>query len=619
MKKNKKPNHVLKAIKGTQKYTLLTPVMMIGEVVMECLIPLIMAYLVDFLNISTIYQKGQTAYELIAMIPNISEKRIELFVNCMDKGLSVFALISIVGGLIVISAFISLIFGVMGARLASNAGGLFARNLRRDIYGNIQTLSFENLDKYQTSSLITRLTTDVTNVQEAFVSIIRMFVRSPIMFIISFIMCAQIKLELTPIFIIVVPLIIVLILFVATRAHPYFEKLFTTYDKMNERVQENLIGIRVVKSFVREDFEIKKFKETNKKMKTLGVKAENVLSWNTPIMSGIMYLTVFVVCFIGGKYFVVGDASMTLGNLQAYITYIIQILSSLMMVGMMFVIVVMSRASLERINEILDEKSKLTNRENPIYEVKNGDVEFDHVNFSYSHNENNLNLENCSFKIKSGDVVGIIGGTGSSKTTLVSLIPRLYDTTSGTVKVGDVDVKDYDMETLRDKVAVVLQKNVLFSGSIRENMKWGKEDATDEEIIEALKNAQAYEFVKGLPGELDYDLGQGGVNVSGGQKQRLCIARALLKSPKVLILDDSTSAVDTKTDALIRESFRNKIPNVTKFIIAQRINSIQDSDVIIVLNDGKIDGIGSHDELLKNNEIYREVFESQTKTGEGDE
>ena len=586
---------------------------------MECLIPLIMAYLVDFLNISTIYQKGQTAHELIAMIPNISEKRIELFVNCMDKGLSVFALISIVGGLIVISAFISLIFGVMGARLASNAGGLFARNLRRDIYGNIQTLSFENLDKYQTSSLITRLTTDVTNVQEAFVSIIRMFVRSPIMFIISFIMCAQIKLELTPIFIIVVPLIIVLILFVATRAHPYFEKLFTTYDKMNERVQENLIGIRVVKSFVREDFEIKKFKETNKKMKTLGVKAENVLSWNTPIMSGIMYLTVFVVCFIGGKYFVVGDASMTLGNLQAYITYIIQILSSLMMVGMMFVIVVMSRASLERINEILDEKSKLTNRENPIYEVKNGDVEFDHVNFSYSHNENNLNLENCSFKIKSGDVVGIIGGTGSSKTTLVSLIPRLYDTTSGTVKVGDVDVKDYDMETLRDKVAVVLQKNVLFSGSIRENMKWGKEDATDEEIIEALKNAQAYEFVKGLPGELDYDLGQGGVNVSGGQKQRLCIARALLKSPKVLILDDSTSAVDTKTDALIRESFRNKIPNVNKFIIAQRINSIQDSDVIIVLNDGKIDGIGSHDELLKNNEIYREVFESQTKTGEGDE
>ena len=618
MKKNKKPNHILKAIKGTKKYTLLTPIMMIGEVVMECLIPLIMAYLVDFLNISTIYS-GQSVNELIDLIPNISPDRIELYVNCINKGISNFGLISIVGGLIIISAFVSLLFGTLGARFASLAGGLFARNLRRDIYSNIQTLSFENLDKYQTSSLITRLTTDVTNVQEAFVSVIRMFVRSPIMFIISFIMCAQINIKLTPVFIVVVPLLVFLILFVATHAHPYFEKLFDTYDKMNERVQENLIGIRVVKSFVREDFEIKKFKETNSKMKTLGVKAENVLSWNTPIMTGIMYITIFVICFFGGKYFVVGDASMTLGDLQAYITYITQILSSLMMIGMMFVIVVMSRASLERINEILDEKSALTNNDHPIYEVKNGDVEFDNVNFSYSHNEDNLNLENCSFKVKSGDVVGIIGGTGSSKTTLVSLISRLYDTTSGTVKVGDVDVKDYDMKTLRDKVSVVLQKNVLFSGSIRENMKWGKEDATDEEIIEALKNAQAYEFVSTLPGGLDYDLGQGGVNVSGGQKQRLCIARALLKDPKVLILDDSTSAVDTKTDALIRESFRTKIPNVTKFIIAQRINSIQESDIIIVLNDGKIDGIGTHDELLKTNEIYREVYESQTKTEEGDE
>ncbi len=617
MKKNKKQNHIFKAIKGAEKYTILTPVMMIGEVVMECLIPLIMAYLVDFLNISSIYT-GQTVEELTIAIPNISASRIEIFVNCMNKGISVFSLVALVGGAIVLAAFISLIFGVLGARFGSFAGGIFARNLRRDIYKNIQTLSFENLDKYQTSSLITRLTTDVTNVQEAFVSIIRMFVRSPIMFTISFIMCANIKIQLTPIFLVVIPILVFLILFIATHAHPYFEKLFTTYDQLNERLQENLIGIRVVKSFVREDFEIEKFKNTNRKMKNFGIKAEYILTWQSPIMSGFMYLTIFLVCLIGGKYFVVGDSSMTLGDLQAYITYINQLLSSLMMIGMMFVIVVMSRASMERINEILNEKSTLTNIEHPIYDVHNGNVEFTNVNFSYSHNENNLNLENCSFKVNSGDVVGIIGGTGSSKTTLVSLISRLYDTTSGTVKVGDIDVKNYDMKTLRDKVAVVLQKNVLFSGSIRENMKWGKEDATDEEIIVALKNAQAYEFVSNLPGQLDYDLGQGGVNVSGGQKQRLCIARALLKEPKVLILDDSTSAVDTKTDALIRDSFSKNIPNVTKFIIAQRINSIQDSDVIIVLNDGKIDGIGTHDELLQNNEIYREVYESQTKIEEGD-
>ena len=396
--------------------------------------------------------------------------------------------------------------------------------------------------------------------------------------------------------------------------------IFVLYDKIqvhkNERIQENLIGIRVVKSFVREDFEIEKFKKTNSVMRETGIKAEKILSLNGPVMNLVMYGTIFAVCFFGGKFFVVGDASMALGDLQAYITYNMQILSSLMMVSMVFVMLVMSRASFKRVNEILNEESTLTNPDSPIYEVKDGSVEFDDVNFSYSNDMNNLHLENASFKVNSGEVIGVIGGTGSSKTTLISLISRLYDVTSGSVKVGGIDVRDYDMESLRDQVAVVLQKNVLFSGSIRDNMKWGNKEATDEEITEALKHAQAYDFVFANEKGLDYDLGQGGVNVSGGQKQRLCIARALLKKPKILILDDSTSAVDTKTDALIRESFRTKIPNVTKFIIAQRINSVQDADKILVLDEGKIMGYGTHDELLENNEIYRDVYESQMK---GDE
>ena len=348
-------------------------------------------------------------------------------------------------------------------------------------------------------------------------------------------------------------------------------------------------------------------------MRQTGIKAERILSWNSPIMNLVMYGTIFAVCFFGGKYFVVGDSSMTLGDLQAFITYIMQILSSVLMVSVVFVMLVMSRASFRRVNEILNEKSTLVNPENPIYHVEDGSVEFEDVNFSYSKDLNNLHLENATFKVNSGEVIGIIGGTGSSKTTLVSLISRLYDVTSGRVLVGGVDVRNYDLTTLRDQVSVVLQKNVLFSGSIRENMKWGNENATDEEIYEALKSAQAYDFVSNLNGVLDYDLGQGGVNVSGGQKQRLCIARALLKKPKILILDDSTSAVDTKTDALIRENFKTKIPNVTKFIIAQRINSVQDADKILDLDEGKINGFGTHEELLKNNAIYQEVYESQSK------
>lgn len=616
--KKKNKNHILKALNGVKKYAILTPLSMIGEVFMECLIPLIMAFLVDFLNISKTYEEFgfKTTDELILQLPNVNEERIKAFVQLMDWNFTPLSAIALCGALIVITSFLSLFFGVMGARIGAKAGGLFARNLRKQIYDHIQTLSFENLDKYQTSSLITRLTTDVTSCQDAFITLIRMLFRAPVMFIVSLVMCTQIKLELTLTLLVSFPILIIGLLVIMTNAHPFFEKMFKTYDKLNQRVQENLIGIRVVKSFVREDFEIEKFKNTNSIMRETGIKAEKVLSWNGPIMNLVMYGTIFAVCYFGGRFFVVGDASMALGDLQAYITYIMQILSSLMMVSMVFVMLVMSRASFKRVNEILNEESTLVNPENPIYEVKDGTVKFENVNFSYSKDLNNLHLENANFEVNSGEVIGIIGGTGSSKTTLVSLISRLYDVTSGRVLVGGVDVRDYDIETLRDEVAVVLQKNVLFSGSIRNNMKWGKNDATDEEIIEALKNAQAYEFVSNLPGGLDYDLGQGGVNVSGGQKQRLCIARALLKKPKILILDDSTSAVDTKTDALIRESFRNKIPNVTKFIIAQRINSVEDADRILVLDEGKINGIGSHSELLKNNNIYRDVYESQTK---GDE
>ena len=617
MKKVKKQNHFLKALDGVKKYAILTPLSMIGEVVMECLIPLIMAFLVDFLNIAKTFKEGYTTVQALTIqLPNIDSLRIKAFVQLMDWNFTPLLAIALCGALIIIASFLSLFFGVMGARLGAKAGGLFSRNLRQNIYNHIQTLSFENLDKYQTSSLITRLTTDVTSCQDAFITLIRMLFRSPVMFVVSLVMCTQLKIELTSVLIVAFPILIVALLLIMTNAHPYFERMFKTYDKLNQRVQENLIGIRVVKSFVREDFEIEKFKKTNAQMRETGIKAEKILSLNGPIMNFVMYGTIFAVCFIGGKYFVIGDASMALGDLQAYITYIMQILSSLMMVSMVFVMLVMSRASIKRVNEILNEESTLTNPENPIYEVKDGSISFKNVNFSYSRDMNNLHLENADFDIQSGQVIGVIGGTGSSKTTLISLISRLYDVTSGSVEVGGVDVREYDMATLRNEVAVVLQKNVLFSGSIRENMKWGKEDATDEEIIEALKYAQAYEFVSNLPGFLDYDLGQGGVNVSGGQKQRLCIARALLKKPKILILDDSTSAVDTKTDALIRESFRTKIPNVTKLIIAQRINSVQDSDKILVLDEGKIHGFGTHEELLENNHIYKDVFESQTK---GDE
>ena len=593
---------IIKSIRCCLKETILTPIMMVCEVLMEVLIPYIVSLILGFLYILN-GNPGQAN---------------ELTLNLYDKYIDVLGpigLISIAGFLIVICSAVSLVFGILGARFGARAGAKFAENLRERIYYNVQTFSFENIDKFQTASLITRLTTDVTNVQNAFVMIIRMFVRSPIMFVLSLIMCLNTNVELSLILVIAIPLLIVSFLLIVTHVHPYFVKMFERYDAMNKRLQENLIGIRVVKSFNREDYEIEKFKTATKNLKDIGVHAEKIMAFNGPIMNLIMYGVTIAVIYFGTTYYIL-DGTMVIPDLNLYISYCTQILGSLMTVSMMFVMVVMSRASIRRISEVISEKTTLTNKENPTFEVKNGDIDFENVSFSYANDSNNLNLESINLHIKSGDMIGIIGGTGSSKTTLVNLIPRLYDVTSGTVKVGDIDVRDYDLETLRNNVAVVLQKNVLFSGTIRDNLKWGKEDATDEEILAACKNAQAYDFVMNSLNGLDTDLGQGGCNVSGGQKQRLCIARALLKDPKVLILDDSTSAVDTKTDALIRQALRENVPQITKIIIAQRVNSIQDADKIIVLDEGKINGIGTHDELLKTNKIYQEVYSSQMK---GDE
>lgn len=593
---------IIKSIRCCLKETILTPIMMVCEVLMEVLIPYIVSLILGFLYILN-GNPGQAN---------------ELTLNLYDKYIDVLGpigLISIAGLLIVICSAVSLVFGILGARFGARAGAKFAENLRERIYYNVQTFSFENIDKFQTASLITRLTTDVTNVQNAFVMIIRMFVRSPIMFVLSLIMCLNTNVELSIILVIAIPLLIVSLLLIVTHVHPYFVKMFERYDAMNKRLQENLIGIRVVKSFNREDYEIEKFKTATKNLKDIGVHAEKIMAFNGPIMNLIMYGVTIAVIYFGTTFYIL-DGTMVIPDLNLYISYCTQILGSLMTVSMMFVMVVMSRASIRRISEVISEKTTLTNKENPTFEVKNGDIDFENVSFSYANDSDNLNLESINLHIKSGDMIGIIGGTGSSKTTLVNLIPRLYDVTSGTVKVGDIDVRDYDLETLRNNVAVVLQKNVLFSGTIRDNLKWGKEDATDEEILAACKNAQAYDFVMNSLNGLDTDLGQGGCNVSGGQKQRLCIARALLKDPKVLILDDSTSAVDTKTDALIRQALRENVPQITKIIIAQRVNSIQDADKIIVLDEGKINGIGTHDELLKTNKIYQEVYSSQMK---GDE
>ena len=573
---------LLKSVREYKRDSILAPIFVTLEVIMEVVIPLLMAMLID---------KGIDAGNM----------------NYILK----------IGIALAISCVISLVFGALSGKFAASASAGFAKNLRKDMFYNVQNFSFSNIDKFSASSIVTRLTTDITNVQNAYQMIVRIAVRGPIMIIFSLIMAFGINHKLSLVFLLAIPVLGGGLYFIMTHAHPIFERVFKIYDKLNNVVQENLRGIRVVKSFVREDFEEKKFKNVSEDIYDDFVKAEKLLAFNAPLMQFAAYGCMLFISWFGAKLIVA--STMTTGELTSLIAYTMQILMNLMMLSMVFVMITMARASSERIVEILDEKSDLTNPENPVYEIKNGDISFRNVNFGYSKKKSKLCLKNINLDIKSGETVGIIGGTGSSKSSLVQLIPRLYDTTDGEVIVGDRNVKEYDIESLRDEVAMVLQKNVLFSGTIKENLRWGNDHATDEEIERVCKLAQADEFIQTFPDKYDTYIEQGGSNVSGGQKQRLCIARALLKKPKILILDDSTSAVDTKTDASIRRAFREEIPNTTKIIIAQRISSVEDADKIIVMDNGEINGIGTHEELLKNNEIYSEVYNSQVKGGGDDE
>ncbi len=561
-------------------YAILTPVMMMGEVAMEIFIPSIMALIID---------KGIKGGEGVGYIAKM-------------------------GLLMAIMSIVSLIFGSLGAYFGSKAGMGFAKNLRGRLFSKIQDFSFANVDKFSTASLVTRLTNDVTNTQMAFMMLIRMAFRAPVMLVGAVIMAIKVKPDLSTVFFVSVPILALALVLIMTKAHPRFRAMLDKYDRMNADVQENLIGIRAVKAFVREDYEKQEFRKSAEGVRKAQVFAEKLIILNGPIMQLTMYGTILAILWFGGNMVI--DGSFEIGELSAFITYATQILSSLMMVSMLLMMFVISRASIGRIIEVLDEEIDIKDDEAGDYEVCDGTVEFKNVTFGYNKTAEEPVLKNVNLKISSGETIGIIGGTGSAKTTLVSMISRLYDVDEGEVLVGGRNVKDYKLDKLRDKVAVVLQKNVLFSGSIKDNLKWGNPDATDEEIIDACKSAQAHDFVMSFPEQYETDLGQGGVNVSGGQKQRLCIARALLKKPKVVILDDSTSAVDTATDAAIRKAFREKLDDTTTIIIAQRITSVMDSDRIVVLDDGKIDGVGTHDELMKNNEIYREVYLSQQKGSE---
>lgn len=570
---------ILSCVGEYKKYAILTPVTIIGEVLMELLIPTIMAMIID---------KG---------------------IKNGDIGY-----VAKMGGIMIAMSLLSLAFGALAGRFAAVAGMGFSKNLRAKLFEKVQSFSFSNVDKFSSSSLITRLTTDVTNTQNAFMMVIRMAIRSPIMFIGAIIMAVRINGELSLVLLIVLPLLALALVLIISKAFPKFLAMLEKYDAMNSRVQENLIGIRVVKAFVREKYEKDNFFNTADIVRKAQVSAEKLIIMNMPVMQIAMYTSIVAVLWFGGNMAVNG--TMGTGELASFITYITQILMSLMMLSMIFIMLVISRASIQRISEVLNEEPSIKDCENSTEKVTDGSVRFENVSFSYFDDMNNLALENINLDIKSGETIGIIGGTGSSKTSLVQLIPRLYDTTSGTVYVGGKDVKSYSLDELRNNVAMVLQKNVLFSGTIRDNLKWGDENASDAEIIDACKSACADDFVQSFPDGYDTDMGQGGVNVSGGQKQRLCIARALLKKPKIIILDDSTSAVDTATDSNIRKAFREKLSDTTTFIIAQRISSVQDADRIIVMDNGKINGIGTHEELLENNEIYREVYESQQKGAE---
>ncbi len=571
-----------KCLREYKKDTILTIICMVFEAAMEVLIPLLIAKFGTYVQ-----PKGDLPPDTRGMI--------------------------IVGCLMVGAAIVSLVAGMLGGKFCASASTGFAKNLRRDMYVNVQGFSFSNIDKFSSSSLVTRMTTDITNVQMAFMMLIRMAIRSPLLLIFSIIMSFTIDTTLPVIFFLSVPFLVFGIALITYKALPIFKRLFKRYDAMNESVQENIKGMRVVKAYVREDYESKKFSAVSDDLARQFTTAERILALNSPIMQVCIQGALLALCYFGAKKALI-NGTINAFSLQSLTTYSFQILMALMMMSMIFVMLVMSLESARRIVEVLDEKSNLTNPENPITEVKNGDVEFDDVSFKYSAAAEKFALENVNLKIKSGETVGILGGTGSSKTTLVNLISRLYDVSEGSVKVGDVDVRDYDMEVLRKSVAVVLQKNTLFQGTIKENMRWGNENATDEEIVTACKLAQADEFISQFPNGYDTMIDQGGANVSGGQKQRLCIARALLTNPKVLILDDSTSAVDMKTDALLRAAFRKAIPDTTKIIIAQRVASVMDADKIVIMNNGKIDDVGTHEELLERSEIYREVYTSQNKT-----
>lgn len=574
-----------KSIREYKRDSILTPILVAFDALVECIIPLMVANLV----------------------------------NKMQNGCDLSVILKY-GVILIIMACFSLLFGALAGITAANASAGFGKNLRKDLFMVVQNFSFENIDRFSASSLVTRMTTDVTNVQMAYMMIIRTVVRAPLMLIFSLVMGFIMGGRLALIFLFTIPVLGIGLGLVIKKTMPLFRKVFKKYDNLNNSVQENINGIRVVKSFVREDFEMKKFNEAAEDVCADFTKAEKILALNNPMMQFCLYVVmIFVLTF--GSYLVVnfGGAIIQVGQLSSLLTYSFQILMSLMMLSMIFVMVTISIESCERIVAVLEEKRTISNPENPIYEVNDGSIDFDNVSFKYSKRADRYALENINLHIKSGQTIGILGGTGSSKTSLVNLISRLYDVTEGEVKVGGVNVKDYDLVTLRDAVSVVLQKNVLFSGSIKENLRWGNKDATDEEIEEACHLACADEFIEQFPDKYDTHIEQGGTNVSGGQKQRLCIARALLKKPKILILDDSTSAVDTKTDAIIRAGFKKFIPETTKIIIAQRVSSVQDADQIIIMNNGSVESIGTHDELLASNPIYQEVYYSQNKGGEQDE
>ena len=573
---------LLQSVREYKKQSIIAPLLVTLEVLMEVLIPLEMAKIID-IGIA----EGNLGY-------------------IIQRGL-----------ILVIMAMMSLFFGVQAGNFAAIAGAGYAKNLRHDIYYKVQDFSFKNIDHFSTSGLVTRMTTDITNIQMAYMMSIRLLARAPIMIILSWVMTLTLSRKAALLFLIVIPVLGGTLLFIAKKAHPHFIKVFDEYDELNNSVQENVNAARVVKAFVREDYEIGKFHGVSKYVYQLFTTAEKIVAWNSPVMQFVMYAVIMILIYIGGKGIVTG--TMETGALTSIIVYALQIIGSLMMVTFVFVMIMIAGASTDRITEVLNEIPEMRDPADAVTSVTDGDIIFDHVSFSYAGEGGNLSLKDVNLHIKSGQTVGIIGGTGSAKSTLVQLIPRLYDVTEGSVKVSGIDVRKYNLEALRDQVSMVLQKNVLFSGTIYDNIRWGNENATDEEVQNVCKLAQADGFVREFPDGYNTQIVQGGNNVSGGQKQRLCIARALLKKPKILILDDSTSAVDTKTDALIRKAFREEIPNTTKISIAQRVSSIEDADLIIVLENGEISGIGTSEELLKTNAIYREVYVSQVKGGEDHE